>query len=193
MIENIDFILQTIRIVFFVTFGMYSIIYIILSIFIKNSIIDIIDKTSNKLISFIGIVFLISWISLIITNFINISEPERDEILDRMFGKYWFGFWIQPLLWIMISQLLRFEKIRKLKFLRLFFSILFFATIEQLIIIFISSHRDFTNPFIHFTTMEIVTGITIKIFLFLISAGIYYIVERKVKVIKSKKNHKSYS
>ena len=181
MMENADFIMHIIRTDFFVTFGMYSIIYIVMAVFTKNPVVDRIDRNANKLISFTGLVFLISWIILIITNFVNISEPYRVEILDSMFGKYWFGFWIQPFLWLTLTQLLRFEKIRKQKLVRFFFSILFITTIQQLIVISTSFRKDFPNPFIHFTTTEIVTGITIKLFLFLTAVGIYYVIEKKLK------------
>jgi hypothetical protein len=186
MIENIDFILQIIKIDFFVTFGMYSIIYLFVSFIIKNPVIDRIDSTASKMISFIGIVFLIIWTSLLITNFATISDAQRDAILDRMFGKYWFGFWLQPLLWITLTQLLRFEKIRKLKLVRLFFSLIFIATIEQIIIISTSFHQSSSSPFVHFSTLDILKGITVKLLLFLTAVGIYYVVEKKVKLLKSK-------
>jgi hypothetical protein len=170
---------------FFITFGLYSIIYVITSIIVKNSLIETVDRTSNKLIRIIGIVYLVAWICLIVTNFINISSPQRDEILDRMFGKYWFGYWIQPVLWIFMTQILRFEKIRKHKILRFFFSVLFIFTIEQYIGFFTYGF-DFSNRRFHITIMDIILGILTKIFLFLIVVGIYYVTEWKLRDFKSK-------
>jgi hypothetical protein len=185
MIENTEFVMSIIYFSFFTSFGLYSIIYVISSIFLKNSLIETVDRTANKLVGFIGIVYLVVWICLIVANFVNISSPQRDEILDRMFGKYWFGYWLQPALWIIMTQILRFEKIRKHKVLRFFFSVLFIYTIE-LYIGFLTSGIDFSNPRIHFTIMDIVLGILTKIFLFLTIVLIYYFTEEKLRNFKSR-------
>jgi hypothetical protein len=178
--------MSIIKLSFFITFGLYSIIYIITSIIVKNSLIENVDKTSNKLIGFIGIVYLIAWVCLIVTNFINISSPERDEVLDRMFGKYWFEFWLQPAIWITMTQMLRFEKVRKQKFLRIIFSFLFIVTIEQFVILLTSFNFNFTKyREFPFTTMDIIIGICTKIFLFLTIVVIYYIAESKYKTFRS--------
>lgn len=187
MIENIEFVMSIINFSFFIAFGLYSIIYVITTIIVKKSFIEIVDTTSNKLIGFLGIVYLIAWVGLIVTNFINISSPERDEVLDRMFGKYWFGFWLQPILWIIMTQILHFEKVRKQKFLRIIFSFLFIITIEQYIILLTSFNFNFTKyREFPFTTMDIIIGICTKIFLFLTIVGIYYFAELKLKTIRSK-------
>ena len=174
------------KIRFFSYFWILFYFFVLTSIFLKSSFIEIVDKTSNKLIGFIGIVFLIFWICLILINFINISSLQRDEVLNRMFGKYWFGYWLQPLLFITMTQLLRFENIRKQKIIRILFSFLFIITIEQYIILLTTFNLNFTKyREFPFTTMDIIIGISTKIFLFLTIVGIYYFVESKLKTFKS--------
>jgi hypothetical protein len=187
MIENLDYVLLILRVDLFIAFGFYSLFYVVLATFIKNPVLAVIDKTATKLIAFIGIVFLLCWLTLVIANFIEISSPERDYILDRMFGRYWFGFWMQPMVWITMTQLLRMEKVRKFKALRLLFSFFFILTIEQFTLFTISFHRDFDSPFIHFSAVDIVLGIALKLVLFLSLVGVYYFVENEVKKRKGKK------
>lgn len=124
MIEEIFFTLQVIQIDFFISFGLFTILYLFFSIFIKNSIIKKIDEESSQFISFIGIIYLIVWITGIFIQLNILNEEDKTSLLNRMFRKYWFGYWIQPLLWISITQLLRIKAIKKNIILRILFSIL---------------------------------------------------------------------
>jgi len=188
MKENLDFVLQVIRVDVFIAFGLYSIIYILISSVTKNPILEIIDESSNKLIWITGIIFFFIWISLVLLNYYGSSEYERLGILQRMFGKYWFGYWLQPALWICATQLLRFKKIRKQKFLRLFFSIVFIISVEQYFIMLTSLHRDYlpSSWSFHFTSLEFMVGIFTKLLQFLILVALYYFVEMKIKTFRAK-------
>ena len=188
MNENLDFILQLIRVDFFIAFSLYSFIYVIISTFIKNEKIDIIDETANKIIAFSGIVFLLIWISLLLKNYIESSEYDRSGMIQRMFGRYWFGYWLQPLLWISLSQLLRFKKVQKQKILRIIFSVLFIVSIEQYIILLTSFQSDYLPSSFRFpfSTTELIIGIITKIFIFLIIVVLYYFFEKKLKTILRK-------
>ncbi len=188
MNENLDFILQLIRVDFFIAFSLYSFIYIIISTFIKNEKIDIVDETANKIIAFAGIVFLLIWISLLLKNYFESSEYDRSGMIQRMFGRYWFGYWLQPLLWISLSQLLRFKKVQKQKILRIIFSVLFIVSIEQYIILLTSFQSDYLPSSFRFpfSTTELIIGIITKIFIFLIIVVLYYFFEKKLKTILRK-------
>ncbi|GEP52603.1 hypothetical protein FNO01nite_32750 [Flavobacterium noncentrifugens] len=71
-----------------------------LSIFIKKSFIKKVDEQASKLISLIGILYFLTWIIGTFIEFQNSSAAENSQTLDRMFGKYWFGYWLQPLIWM---------------------------------------------------------------------------------------------
>ncbi|SHF73861.1 hypothetical protein SAMN05444377_11753 [Flavobacterium fontis] len=188
MVENLDLVLQIIRVDLFIAFGLYTIVYLIISSFIKNEIINVIDETSNKIISFAGIVFLLIWISLLFKSYFESSEFEKSGMIQRMFGKYWFGYWLQPILWISLSQLLRLKKVRKQKILRIIFSIFFMVSIEQCIIILTSFERDYlpSSYSFNFTFIELIIGILTKICFFLVIVMLYFYLEKKLKSILNK-------
>ena len=194
MTEKIIFTLHLINQDFFTAFGLFTILYLFLSIFIKKEILHQIDDEANKFISFIGILYLIIWIIGIIVEFNILNEEDKISMLNRIFGKYWFGFWIQPLLWVVITQLLRFKKIRKNILLRLLFSLLLIISIEKMILISITFHRDYLpSSWTMYNELDIYPSnfillILLKIFIFLIFVGIFRFVSDRIKSLKFAKN-----
>jgi hypothetical protein len=143
MIESLLFNLEVILADFFSAYGLVTIICLILSIFIKNQLLQNINDQSSRFISVIGIVYLIVWLTATIVELNIIDQESKTYLLNIMFGKYWFGFWIQPLLFFSMSQLLKIKEIQKNILLKLIFSLFFMLTIEKLVIIFTSFHRDY--------------------------------------------------
>ncbi|UOX33301.1 hypothetical protein LXD69_14805 [Flavobacterium sediminilitoris] len=192
MIEEIFFTLQVIQIDFFISFGLFTILYLFFSIFIKNSIIKKIDEESSQFISFIGIIYLIVWITGIFIQLNILNEEDKTSLLNRMFGKYWFGYWVQPLLWISITQLLRIKAIRKNIILRILFSILLILSIERIIIIITSFHRDYLpSSWTIYSDFQlypsnIMLSLLLKIILFLTFVGIFHLINKKIKSFKNK-------
>lgn len=188
MLENLDLILQIIRVDFFIAFGLYTFAYLIISSFLKNEKLDVVDETSNKIIAFAGIIFLLIWIALTLKSYFESSELEKSGMIQRMFGNYWFGYWLQPILLVSLSQLLRFKRVRKQKVLRIVISILFIVSIEQYIIILTSFERDYlpSSWSFHFTITELIFGILSKIIVFLIIVVLYYFLEKKIKIVLKK-------
>lgn len=187
MIEEIIFTLQLIQIDFFTAFGLFTFLYFISSIFIKNPILKIIDEESNRFISLVGILYLILWIIGIFVELNILNHEDKAELLNRMFGKYWFGFWIQPLLWVLITQLLRFQTIRKSFLLRALFSVLLIISIERMIIVTTAFHRDYLPSFwtmyneIGIYPSNLVLSLFLKIIVFLVFVGIFYSINNKLK------------
>lgn len=192
MIEEIFFTLQVIQIDFFISFGLFTILYLFFSIFIKNSTIKKIDEESSQFISFIGIIYLIVWITGIFIQLNILNEEDKTSLLNRMFGKYWFGYWVQPLLWISITQLLRIKAIRKNIILRILFSILLILSIERIIIIITSFHRDYLpSSWTMYSDFQlypsnIMLSLLLKIILFLTFVGIFHLINKKIKSFKNK-------
>ncbi|GEM_PF-860793 len=141
MIQNLNYLLFIISNDFFISFGIYSILYLILSIFTKKEILYKIDDEVCRLIIFLGIIYFLIWFAAIIISFT--IEESRTYLLNRMFGKYCIGFWLQPLFWIGMTQLLRIKKIQKNWLFRILFSFFFIFSFEKIVIIITSFHRDY--------------------------------------------------
>ncbi|ANO48699.1 hypothetical protein [Flavobacterium columnare] len=71
------------------------------------------DDKATAFISFAGIVYLIVWITGLIVELTILTPEDKTALLNRMFGKYWVAFWTQPLLWVFLTQLLRFPIVQK--------------------------------------------------------------------------------
>jgi molybdopterin-containing oxidoreductase family membrane subunit len=129
-------------------FTVYSILQLALNFIIKNkeAIFFKIDYAATLVVRFAGILFFIILASNLGYNYINNdSEYGRFGIINRMFGVHWFGFWIYPIAYFGLTQLLWKKNIRESKLLRIIIviPILFALWIERIIIIITSLHRDY--------------------------------------------------
>lgn len=190
MLEEVLFVLQLIHLDFFTAFGLVTILYFISRIFIKNQIIEKVDEESNRFISSIGISYMILWLMGIFVQGFNLNEADRTLLLSRMFGKYSFGIWIQPLIWVLMTQLLRFKTIRKNVFLRILFSMLFAISIERMIIVFTSFQRDYLPSSwavyseIGIYPSNLFLSLFLKIIVFLVFVGLFYAFTNKFNMQK---------
>lgn len=189
MKENIILFLQIITVDFFTAFGLYSLLFLFLSIFIKKPFLYKLDEEAKKFISFVGIVYLIAWIIGIFVFYTESNVEEQNNMLNRMFGKYWVGFWVQPILWFSITQLVRIKKIRRNVFLRIIFSFLLLISIEKYVIIIVSFHRDYLpSSWTMYNDLGIYPSnlfleLLAKIILFLLFVGIYFSITNRVKIV----------
>lgn len=197
MKEDIWDFVNIIYVDFFIGFGLYSILYLIISQFIKNKTkINFLDKIAINLVVFAGIIYFLGWIIGLYFTFQEISEEEKQSILNRMFGRYWFGFWLQPILWISATQILRIEKIRNSKLLRLIFSFIFILSIERFTIILVSIHRDYIESssgmgMFDILILKYIFQILLKITMYLLFAVILHYSTNQLKKIIAKSNLKS--
>ncbi|MEO0045812.1 MAG: hypothetical protein RL705_1003, partial [Bacteroidota bacterium] len=102
---------------------------------------------------------------------------------------YWFGYWLQPILWIFTTQILRIKKIRNSKTLRLIFSFILILSIERFTIVLVSIHRDYIGSsfemgMFNFLSAEYIIQILIKITMYLLFAFILYFTTEQIKKIK---------
>ncbi|MDR6763301.1 molybdopterin-containing oxidoreductase family membrane subunit [Flavobacterium sp. 2755] len=187
MRENILFLLQIITIDFFTAFGLYSILYLIVLIFVKKPILYKIDEEAVKFISLAGVIYFTAWIIGIFVFYAESNPEEQNDLINRLFGKYWFGIWFQPILWFALTQLLRFKKVSKNALLRIVFSFLLIVSIEQFIIFITSFHRDYLpSSWTMYRDLDIYPSnfflaLLIKIMVFLLFVGIYYLVKSQMK------------
>ena len=140
---NIFFNLELLILDFFTAFGLYSFLFLILSIFIKKIAFYQFDNQAKMFISFVGVLYIIFWSLGMIVYYIDCNPEEKSAMIDRMFGKYWFSIWIQPLFWFALSQIFRIKFLSKNILIRIFASFFLIFSIERLIIIISSFHRDY--------------------------------------------------
>lgn len=188
--ERIIFTLELIQIDLFTAFGLVTILYIFLSLFFKKPFLKYVDEESNRFISFIGILYFITWIIGTIVELNILNEEDKSLLVNRMFGKYWFGFWIQPLLWFLITQLLRFKSIRKNILLRLIFTVLLLFSIEKMVLFYTSIQRDYLpSSWIMYNDLGIypsnlILELLMKITVFLLFVGIFFLITKKINNYK---------
>ena len=142
---DFDFILQFIRIDLILGFGWYSVLFFTLKLFkYKKDLLTEFDKDACKAFVFLGILFAIVWLLAVTVDFVVImTEEEKTQFLNRLTGEYSFGIWLQPLFWLILTQLVRFNIIRKFLFFRILIVVPFIITFERFVIIVTSLHRDY--------------------------------------------------
>lgn len=193
MRENILLLLQIITVDFFTAFGLYSILYLIVSIFVKKPILYKIDEEAVKFISLAGVIYFAVWIIGIFVFYAESNPEEKSDMLNRMFGEYWFGIWSQPILWFALTQLLRFKKVSKNALLRIVFSFFLIVSIERFMIFIITLHRDYLpSSWTMYRDLDIYPSnfflaLLMKIMAFLLFVGIYYLVKNQIKKITKTK------
>ena len=193
MKENILLLLQIITVDFFTAFGLYSLFFLLLSLFIKNVVLQKIDNEMTKFISFVGAVYFIAWIIGVFIFYAESNTEEQNSMLNRMFGKYWFGIWTQPILWFLVTQLLRVKRFCKNIFLRILFSFILIISIERFIIFITFFQRDYLpSSFTMYHDLDIypsnlILALFCKIIVFFFFAGIYYAITSQFNMFQKKK------
>lgn len=142
---DFDFILNFIRIDLILGFGWYSVLFFTLKLFkYKKDLLTEFDKDACKTFVFLGILFAVIWFLAVTLDYAMImTEDEKTQFLGRLTGEYSFGIWFQPLFWLIITQLIRFNIIKKFLFFRILIVIPFILTFERFVIIVTSLHRDY--------------------------------------------------
>lgn len=184
MMDLISFIMEFIRVDIFYGYALFSIAFIIASFFIKNK--DFIDKSndaSNKVVIYSGIVYFICLVLFIVEIYFS------DESKSYMFSKYWYFPWLQPLFWIVITQLLWIRKIANSRILRIVFSLFLLISFEMMVILLSSFHRDYLPSSWSFTEtnrpvvlyLELLFHAFLKISIFCLLSYVYYMISQKIK------------
>ncbi|HSY61932.1 MAG TPA: hypothetical protein VK796_08660 [Cytophaga sp.] len=98
--------------------------------------IKAIDHTAVGIIRFAGILFICE----LTISLLSLTDDGSQVMINRMFGKYWYGFWTFPFAYFFLTQLLWFKKIKDNSFLRIIIAliILFALYIEKFIILMTS-------------------------------------------------------
>ena len=190
---NIFFNLELLILDFFTAFGLYSFLFLILSIFIKKIAFYQFDNQAKNFISFVGVLYIIFWVSGTIVYYIDCNPVEKSVMIDRMFGKYWFGIWIQPLFWFALSQIFRIKFLSKNILIRIFASFFLIFSIERLIIIISSFHRDYLpSSWTMYRQLDIypsnfILSILMKILIFMLFVWLFTFISNKIHQLRDNK------
>ena len=170
MVDFFNFILDFIRVDLLIGFGWYSVLSYILRLFkYKKDILTEFDKNACKTFLFLGILFAVVWFLAVTLDYALImTEDEKTQFIGRLTGEYSIGIWLQPLFWLIITQLIRFNIIKKFLFFRILIVIPFVLTFERFVIIVTSLHRDYLPSSwimyqdLEFTWWEFLLSILVK-------------------------------
>ncbi len=108
------------------------------------------------------------------------TELQREEYYNELTEKYAYAFWVQPLLWLLLTQLFWLKFVAKYLITRITISLLFVVTIERFIILITTFHRDYLPSnwsFGHNFTLNpywVLIGWISKILIFIVLTLIYH-------------------
>jgi len=144
MHEIIYGLTQLINIVLFTGYAVYTLTWIVVSLIFKNNrFVKELDEAANRLVPFLGILFFVLWMAGLVLFYTTESAENIVGFNNRAFGKYWWGYWLQPTLYVVATQLLWFSKFRHQEALRFLIAFVLFFSFEKFVILTTSLHRDY--------------------------------------------------
>ena len=119
-------------------FAVCNLAYVVVKILNKTQALKETIALADKIFYYAGIVYLVFFIlnTLLIT-FIYTGYD--------IYGKYAIAYWVQPLAWIICSQLIGFEVIKKYSFFRVLLSLFILFSFEYYTILATTIARDFPD------------------------------------------------
>ena len=136
-------------------------------------------ESSVIIIRVVALVFLALWI-VNVFRFYQVEE-DRYVLLNRMFGPYWFGYWMYPFCYGILPQILWLKELQRRMFIRILIALLllFALYFERMIIWITSMHRDYVPS--NWTLLPnyfIVDDFFIDVLIFGIALTIVYLLRR---------------
>lgn len=166
MLETLNHILSFIQQDLFTIFGFISVLYPLGALLPKRAEKRLYNKVFCSFTISLGVVYLCLWIILIIGALMTSQEPDSATTLNRMFGKYWWSFWLQITLWIGATQLLRLPKFKYHPLSRVLIGLVLLVPLELVIFLFkISLSEDI---------LTIGGGLLLKLGIFFGFTQLYY-------------------
>ena len=190
---NIFFNLELLILDFFTAFGLYSFLFLILSIFIKKEPFYNFDEQAKRFICFVGVLYIVFWFIGTLVYYLEYNSEEKSEMIERMFGKYWFSIWFQPLFWLLLSQIFRIKLFSKNILVRIIASFFLIISIERLIIIISSFHRDYLpSSWTMYRQLDIypsnfILSILMKILIFMLFVWLFTFISNKIHQLRDNK------
>jgi hypothetical protein len=185
MKDFLDLVMHVIRVDIFIGFGLYSILYVLITLFKKDiRLLETMDLNSARFITFAGIIYFLSIVFWTILSFATLPDSNTAP------RQFWWVPWLQPLIWILITQLFWINKIKNIKVLRVVIAMVLIVSFEMFVIIVTSLHRDHVPEtwstesgtiFNWISPSELIFGLTTKIVLFCLLATLYVFIVDKLK------------
>jgi hypothetical protein len=174
----------------FFGFAVYSIFFIFFKHFkfaVKEEQLGKIDQSARIVVGLAGLLFALIWTSELIIILWSNDISNRNSLIDRMFGKYALGFWLQPLCSIIFSQLVWFKEIANNSFIRLVIAWFLFVDFEKLTIILTSLHRDYLpsswTMYSDFSLFGcLISGWILKLMFFTFMVTLTYLIKNRKKI-----------
>ena len=82
--KNIFFNLELLILDFFTAFGLYSFLFLIVSVFIKKESFYNFDEQAKKFLSFVGVLYIIFWVLGTIVYYIECNSEEKSGMVNRV-------------------------------------------------------------------------------------------------------------
>lgn len=152
-------------------FGIYSIFKLLFKPLFSDATkikIEKFDNSACSIIPVIGLIYLLNWLGTLFFQYNNLEDQaEIYQMKSRLFGAYWFGYWLQPSLFLS-SQLLWFKKLRKIILIRIIIALTLILSIESIVVYMTSFHRDYlpSSWTVPLTTRIYEWALSIGIFIF---------------------------
>jgi hypothetical protein len=159
----------------FVGYGLYSLAYLAISFLLgQYQFLSRFDRSANEIVIASGLIYSLVAISMFIP-VRGIGEAPYD-----------WAPWLQPLVWIMATQLLWLKKIRSLKILRFVLSCLLIISFETFLVIVTSVHRDFISPWSGYVFMiGLLFAVVFKVVVFVLTTCAYKFIGEKLRPRKA--------
>lgn len=140
------------------------------------------------MIRFLGIICFCLIASEAIST-LNASTPDDPYSIWRtnVFKNYWSIYWIQPLIYVVLSQILWFSKINKNVIIRIIIGLLFLTTIQDYIVKVTALHRDYLPSSWSVSIYDWLTEVVISLVLFLCFLLPFHFIMKLLMNGKSKK------
>ena len=107
--------------------------------------LDQIDKVVVRVVAILVIGYMLHWIFEIFYAWYDGVSYESYVFTNRMFGPYWFAYWIMTFTSMLLPQIFWIEKVRASVSFRIIAALWMFCVLnfERFIIIMTSFHRDY--------------------------------------------------
>lgn len=177
MNELLNLAVKIITLDIFIGYGLFTLVWLVTSIIKGHSeTIDKVDIKASKFIRFVGVIYFICIVTMIIISAITVDDYEIR----------WHPL-IQVLVWTTMTQLIMIEKVRANRILRLTLAILFVVSFELFVILVTSVHRDYSTEglFSGLSTTDLVIGLTSKTLIFCILTIVYSFIIEQLKRLRA--------
>ncbi len=174
MLETLNHILLFIQQDLFAAFGLISILYLLVLLLPKNAERILQNKIFCGFMISLGMVYWCLWIILIVGALMTHREPDSAATLNRMFGKYWWSFWLQMVLWIGATQLLRLPKFKYRPWLRVLIGLVLLVPVELVVFLWKVNQGGLLKIGLSEDILSIGSGLFLKLGMFICFTQVYY-------------------